>query len=481
MVVNEDPGLYNAAWTLSEELTILSSLLVTPTPTPRPNETPATPTSTPIPSPTETAAPSPTSTVTDTPTAVVPYGEVKAEEGSEVNIRTGPGTDYPRARVVLPGQRLEVIGRSEDRQWWVVQVPDLPGGQAWISTTYFQTYNTANVPPIPAPPLSPTPTPIPPTATPTEPPTEAPPPTATPALYPSLPPRYGSINLQSGFTPDPYRVEIANSGRIVNVAGMGIGDCDGWAAEAPDFSLHWSGGGSGLRIYFVANSGTDTTLIVHRSSPWDWYCADDLGGDRNPSLQIDNATSNTYSIWVGSYRENTSVSGTLYISEYNNTLVVPTVPAPTDTPPAGGGELDPNGSPAFGETSLASGFTPDPYSIAVDAGGRIEVRPLNLGADCRGNAASPPDFSLNWSGRGTMRIFFDTNNGTDAVDTVLIVRDPFGNWRCNDDYTDLDPRVEFTDATSGQYDIWVATFSPRGSINGRLYITGQDLSSSDVP
>ena len=98
-----------------------------------------------------------------------------------INVRSGPGTQYPSYGTVPKGTQFTVIGVSEDRAWWVVQIPTslAASGRGWINASYCQTTGTDNVPVIPAPPLGsiPTMTPVPTSAatpTPTEEPTPYP-------------------------------------------------------------------------------------------------------------------------------------------------------------------------------------------------------------------------------------------------------------------------------------------------------------------
>ena len=41
------------------------------------------------------------------------------------------------------------IGRSQDGQWWVVETPNLPEGQAWVSAAFVEVENADNVPVVP--------------------------------------------------------------------------------------------------------------------------------------------------------------------------------------------------------------------------------------------------------------------------------------------------------------------------------------------
>jgi heat shock protein HslJ len=50
----------------------------------------------------------------------------------------------------------EITGRSEDGQWWVINVPptsEVPNGQGWVAAEFVEATNVENVPVVSAPPL----------------------------------------------------------------------------------------------------------------------------------------------------------------------------------------------------------------------------------------------------------------------------------------------------------------------------------------
>lgn len=82
---------------------------------------------------------------------------------SVVNVRLGPGTDYPEIGALQAGQTAPVIGRSEDGTWYVITFPSSFGDQGWVSADVVTAANVENVPVIappalPAPGETPTPT-----------------------------------------------------------------------------------------------------------------------------------------------------------------------------------------------------------------------------------------------------------------------------------------------------------------------------------
>ncbi|MBK8048220.1 MAG: META domain-containing protein [Anaerolineales bacterium] len=113
------------------------------------------------------------------PGPAVPTGRVTAPNG--VNVRTGPGTNFPVIGVAAFGREGEIIGRSADANWWVVAVPATQGGMGWVSASFVAASDAADVPIIasPAPPVVIVPTPAPT-------PTPRPQPTATPSPQMSL-------------------------------------------------------------------------------------------------------------------------------------------------------------------------------------------------------------------------------------------------------------------------------------------------------
>lgn len=74
-----------------------------------------------------------------------------------VNVRSGPGTNYPVYGVVAPGTTGEAIGISTDGQWYNVKIPTeiIASGNAWASADHVVAQNAENLPVIPAPPPPP--------------------------------------------------------------------------------------------------------------------------------------------------------------------------------------------------------------------------------------------------------------------------------------------------------------------------------------
>lgn len=107
------------------------------------------------------------------PEPATPHGRVTAPQG--LNLRSGPGINFPVIGFARFGDEGEIVGRSADDRWWAAAVVSAPGGVAWASADFIVATNAGNVPVIEvAPPII-----VVPTAAPT--PTPPPPPSATPA------------------------------------------------------------------------------------------------------------------------------------------------------------------------------------------------------------------------------------------------------------------------------------------------------------
>ncbi|MBR5712803.1 MAG: SH3 domain-containing protein [Lachnospiraceae bacterium] len=114
----EYKGRKDGAYVFAEYIK-LGAGIATPTPTPKPTSTPTPkPTSTPTPAPTSTPTPKPTST----PEAIRSTGATVTS--STLNVRTGPGTEYPKIVQIKNGQKLTVVAfglESDGDVWYEVE------------------------------------------------------------------------------------------------------------------------------------------------------------------------------------------------------------------------------------------------------------------------------------------------------------------------------------------------------------------------
>ncbi len=130
----------------------------TETATPKPSHTP---TQTPEPTATNTRVPTTTPTPSPTPE---PEPVVKVDQtlSNKINIRSGPGTNYPVVTQFEPGQEALVLGRIEDFGWWHIDLPNTedPTDVGWVyGELVILTGNRENIALADIPPAPPTPTP----------------------------------------------------------------------------------------------------------------------------------------------------------------------------------------------------------------------------------------------------------------------------------------------------------------------------------
>ncbi len=72
----------------------------------------------------------------------------------QINVRGGPGMDYPIVGVLIAGQQAPALGRSVGGQWIQIVYPGGPGGVAWV---YAPLVIPSGSLPIVEPPPTPTP------------------------------------------------------------------------------------------------------------------------------------------------------------------------------------------------------------------------------------------------------------------------------------------------------------------------------------
>ena len=119
------------------------------------------------------------------------------------------------------------------------------------------------------------------------------------------------------------------------------------------------------------------------------------------------------------------------------------------------GPLNWRATPFFGTLNLAGGFTPDPTTIQVNAGGSTR-NPVS-GSGCAGFlTTSAPDVDVNYSGSGNLALTFSAASDTD-ISMVVYTAD--GRWLCDDDSGEgLNPKITISRPARGNYNIWIATY-----------------------
>lgn len=271
-------------------------------------------------------------------------------------------------------------------------------------------------------------------------------------LNPAGEPRYGSHALAPGFAPTPFTIN-ALSGGDMDVKSLKLGDnCLGYAASDPDFLVELSGGFS--RITFLSASHADTTLIMNLPNG-SWACNDDTNG-LNPALVFHNAPPGPYRVWIGSYAPETYDESALTISEAGPEALPTTATGP-----------DPGRDSLYGETSLAAGFQPAPFTVQVLGGGRNRVADYIEGEQCRGYVSEAPDFSV-YLDDSLHALWFALYS---PADMTLLVNAADGSWHCSDDRLGAGPGIGFSLPRPGLYDVWVGSADEGNYAAAILYLT----------
>lgn len=248
-------------------------------------------------------------------------------------------------------------------------------------------------------------------------------------------PTFGTMNLETGFTPDPAAMDITLGGMDENmVDGEG---CTGYIdASAPSVDLNFdTDGGLPLKIY--VRSSYDTVILINTPSQ-EWLCNDDMDGVQAGVL-FDDPESGNYNIFVGTYspvEDGETALATVYVTELVDAAL-----------------LDPDGQPAE-SASLTSGFEPDPMSMSVRVGGPDS----NPEEGCAGFLdADRPTARLSFDTDGGLPLYLYAQSDSDE-DLTLTVMDPDGEIFCNDDADGLQPGLMIDEPSGGDYAVWVGTF-----------------------
>lgn len=193
-----------------------------------------------------TPSPTPTSTIaatrTITPTFSVPMLTVR----EQTNCRKGPGQEYEVVFTYLPNKKLQIIGRYDPGNFWLVKSPESPTGECWLWGEYVEITGSYWV-------VS----------------SVTPPPTATKA-----PPAAPSIQKWDfACSAGQMSITIEWTDRAVDETGYRVIRDDGIAAELPANSTKYNEtipleSGESVTYYIEVYTGADTV----RSSPIKLTC-----------------------------------------------------------------------------------------------------------------------------------------------------------------------------------------------------------------
>jgi hypothetical protein len=90
-------------------------------------------------------------TVTGTPEGVT--ATVLLGQEPQINVRSGPGTFYDKVGVVIPGQTVNVLGKSAGGDWILIIYRGIPGNSGWVYSPFLR-LSPGEVPIVEPPPTS---------------------------------------------------------------------------------------------------------------------------------------------------------------------------------------------------------------------------------------------------------------------------------------------------------------------------------------
>ncbi len=111
--------------------------------------------------------------------------------------------------------------------------------------------------------------------------------------------------------------------------------------------------------------------------------------------------------------------------------------------------------PFYGSVELETGFTPDPHTQEITAGGSQSLSDLGFA----GFVATAPDYDLYYEAGTTFPLVLEVepDDDVDPEDIFILVNCPDVEWHYNwNDETG--PRIQFDNPASGLYSIWIGTF-----------------------
>lgn len=208
--------------------------------------------------------------------------------------------------------------------------------------------------------------------------------------------------------------------------------------DAPDAVLTLDAAQRGLSIF--ARSERDLTIAV-RAPDGTILCNDDSYG-LDPSVTFDSAAAGDYLIFVGAYSQGGTGNYDLF--------------ANLGAPSWSGLPFEVGGPPRAGSFTLDTASLSQSRILArVPVVSREPMSNLPITGYCPGfTGTDAPDAIITVTeGQPVLNIF-----AASSADLVLAVRDPAGNWLCNDDAYRLNPMISFADAMEGEYLAYVGTF-----------------------
>lgn len=232
--------------------------------TDRPTNTPtatATITNTPTRTPTPTITPTPTNTATDTPERPI------VQAVRNLFARSGPSQQYAIAASLAAGDNVEILGISEDGNWFKVALPD--GSEGWITSSSMMVDTFGNMRGLPVA--------LAPTNTPTD--TRTPSPTDTATATPSRTPTPTATDTVIAATEAPCTVQALNNFDVFIRVGPGTNRAtlNFLPANVPVLVLSQSSASDGSLWWQIDKS----EVLPDATAPSIWVAQDEVVAEGN--------------------------------------------------------------------------------------------------------------------------------------------------------------------------------------------------------
>jgi len=65
-----------------------------------------------------------------------------------INIRSGPGTDFEIIGLLIQGQSAQPVGKTADASWYAINIPSAENGRGWVTSLFVTAENVEDVPVI---------------------------------------------------------------------------------------------------------------------------------------------------------------------------------------------------------------------------------------------------------------------------------------------------------------------------------------------
>ncbi len=299
----------------------------------------------------------------------------------------------------------------------------------------------------------------------------------TPSANPADDLTSATVDLHSGYIMDPYLLPVV--GKTEKAASETVKGCNGFVSAQPNVVVNWTGNTDQLNL-FVYSDG-DAVLAVQMPDG-SFICNDDAGARTvDPLVTIKNPAPGAYKVHVGAANKDRPALGFLAISQAQlddaklaSLDLSPMLRRRARPVVQALQQLDPKAllltrTPIFGSAELQPGFKP--VQVFAAGGGDIGAIRLEDGKlTCAGYVAAVPSYSFAWTGTAqALRLFFEGQK-----DSSLAVITPDEKVLCgmNTAAGNLNPVVDVSAPTPGQYRVDVASMEPNTVVAGKLTITG---------